>query len=441
MPKQKPNKTVKKVTATGRKAPWKDLVRSHAEITRRAEAQFFSLPCQNLNQKRWTSLNNFSLSSFAGPWTVPLGAIESKQFIRAVRSGELTEIFIGGPCWPGSVQIGFEYVIVWQPLLYKEVSLTIDENENLLISPAQGTWDVSPQVIRFMETQNILPIKPIGEIFTNIIEISTNASKDQLKDLSSTFKDNIGTRFPELYKEVTKKFPTNRAPEKPSDWILFTPPEQSGAFIRNLLLDYEKLESKLEENPEEIGGLELLEDKQVSKKSKNNVDVLPIVPLNESQHKAVQGTLGSEPVSVISGPPGCGKSQVVVSLLLNAWAKGMSVLFASNNNQAVDVVRERLEKFEDDMPISIRAGSKKQNNVVDTLRRTINIITDENTKTIGESVLQKKGKAIKEKAQLQEFLDSKIPQRIDGELKSAIGAYGIYEKTVEEIQNIHRSFK
>jgi len=94
MAKQKTKKTVKKVTATGRKAPWKDLVRSHAEITRRAEAQFFSLPCQNLNQKRWTSLNNFSLSSFTGPWTVPIGSIKSEQFIRAVRSGELTEIFI-----------------------------------------------------------------------------------------------------------------------------------------------------------------------------------------------------------------------------------------------------------------------------------------------------------------------------------------------------------
>ena len=437
MSNQKPKKPSKKITSTGRKAPWKDLVRSHLEITRRAEAQFFSLPCQNLNQKRWTSLNNFSLSSFTGPWKVPLSLIKSDQFIRAVRSGELTEIFIGGPCWPGSVQIGFQWVVSWQPLLYKEVSLTIDQNENLLITPSQGKWDVSPQVIRFMETQNILPVEPIDEIFTNIIENSTNALKDQSKDLLSIFMDNIGSNFPELYKEVTKEFPTSRAPEKPSDWILFTPPEQSGAFIRNLLLDYEKLESKLEENPKEIGGLELLEDKQLNKKSKNNVDVLPIVPLNESQHQAVQGTLGSQPVSVISGPPGCGKSQVVVSLLLNAWSKGMSVLFASNNNQAVDVVRERLEKFEDDMPISIRAGSKKQNNVVDTLRRTINIITDENTKIISESVLQKKDKAIKEKARLQKFLDSKIPQRIDGELKSAIGAYGIYKKTVEDIKNIY----
>ena len=437
MPKQKTKKSVKKVISSGRKVPWENLVKSHAEITRRAEAQFFSLPCKDLNQKRWTSLNDFSLSSFSGPWKVPISSIKSEQFIRAVRSGELPEIFIGGPCWAGSVQIGFKYVVAWQPLLYKEVSLTIDQNENLEINPAQGTWDVSPQVIRFMETQNILPLEPIDDIFANIIESSTNASGDLEKDLSSTFKDNIGSSFPELHKEITQPFPLNKAPEEPSDWILFTPPEQSGAFIRNLLLDYEKLENKLSENPKDIGGLELLEDNQGGKKDKIDVDVLPIVPLNESQHKAVKGMMGSEAVSVISGPPGCGKSQVVVSLLLNAWARGISVLFASNNNQAVDVVRERLEKFEDDMPISIRAGSKAHNNVVDTLRRTISIITDENTQTISQTVLLKKDTAIKEKARLNEFLDSKIPQRIDGELKSAIGAYGIYKNTVEEIKKLH----
>ena len=72
MLKNKSNKkSAKKVISTALKAPWKDLVRSHAEITRRAEAQFFSLPCQNLNQKRWTSLNKFFLPSFSGPWIVP----------------------------------------------------------------------------------------------------------------------------------------------------------------------------------------------------------------------------------------------------------------------------------------------------------------------------------------------------------------------------------
>ena len=56
-------------------------------------------------------------------------------------------------------------------------------------------------------------------------------------------------------------------------------------------------------------------------------------------------------------------------------AEGQSVLFASNNNQAVDVIRERLERFESDFPIAIRAGSRKFNNIEESLRRTLNVIT------------------------------------------------------------------
>ena len=38
--------------------------------------------------------------------------------------------------------------------------------------------------------------------------------------------------------------------------------------------DYEKLENKLSENPKDIGGLELLEDKQGGKKDKIDVEIL-----------------------------------------------------------------------------------------------------------------------------------------------------------------------
>ena len=73
--------------------------------------------------------------------------------------------------------------------------------------------------------------------------------------------------------------------------------------------------------------------------------------------------------------PGCGKSQVVLSVILNSWAQGDSVLFASNNNQAVDVVRERLKPFEDVFPISVRAGARYFSNVQDVFQRVINTIS------------------------------------------------------------------
>jgi very-short-patch-repair endonuclease len=66
--------------------------------------------------------------------------------------------------------------------------------------------------------------------------------------------------------------------------------------------------------------------------------------LNADQIAAVKESF-TFPVSVVTGPPGSGKSEVVASLVVNAVLNGMSVLFASRNNKAVEVVQERLKEL------------------------------------------------------------------------------------------------
>src|SRR5262249_36355039 len=61
------------------------------------------------------------------------------------------------------------------------------------------------------------------------------------------------------------------------------------------------------------------------------------------------------PLTVVTGPPGTGKSQVVTSLLVNqAWSAG-SVLFSSRNNHAVDVVEARVNAL-GPSPLLLRLG-------------------------------------------------------------------------------------
>jgi very-short-patch-repair endonuclease len=72
--------------------------------------------------------------------------------------------------------------------------------------------------------------------------------------------------------------------------------------------------------------------------------LLQVMPLNRSQEEAARSAL-TETVTVVTGPPGTGKSQVVVDLLASCAAAGKSVLFASKNNKAVDVVRERMSRL------------------------------------------------------------------------------------------------
>lgn len=69
--------------------------------------------------------------------------------------------------------------------------------------------------------------------------------------------------------------------------------------------------------------------------------ILEIGLLNVQQEEAVAKGL-IEPLSVVTGPPGTGKTQVVTALLASAVYNNETVLFASNNNMPVDGVYERL---------------------------------------------------------------------------------------------------
>jgi hypothetical protein len=81
------------------------------------------------------------------------------------------------------------------------------------------------------------------------------------------------------------------------------------------------------------------------------------VPLNTEQRQAVVQGL-SAPLTVVTGPPGTGKSQLVTSLLANQAWHGRSVLFSSKNNHAVDVVESRTNDL-GSYPLLLRLGKEE----------------------------------------------------------------------------------
>lgn len=85
--------------------------------------------------------------------------------------------------------------------------------------------------------------------------------------------------------------------------------------------------------------------------------LLEVLPLNSEQIQAVETALNSN-LTIVTGPPGTGKSQVVTDLLINIAWNGKSALFSSKNNKAVDVVDMRVNGL-CKRPILLRIGNNK----------------------------------------------------------------------------------
>ena len=94
-------------------------------------------------------------------------------------------------------------------------------------------------------------------------------------------------------------------------------------------------------------------------------------PLNAYQEAAVDRALKSR-LSVVTGPPGTGKSEVVVAIIANAILKEKSVLFASRNNGAISVVQERVEKILGQGKGFFRLGSDYDKNTKSNVRALLN---------------------------------------------------------------------
>src|SRR5439155_9431766 len=79
--------------------------------------------------------------------------------------------------------------------------------------------------------------------------------------------------------------------------------------------------------------------------------------LHPSQRTAVVNSLAA-PVSVVTGPPGTGKSEVVAAMLLNQLLRSQSTLFASKNHQALAAVVPRLNGATEGGDLIIHTSSR-----------------------------------------------------------------------------------
>jgi len=93
-------------------------------------------------------------------------------------------------------------------------------------------------------------------------------------------------------------------------------------------------------------------------KDNGECKLVEITPLNDEQREAIRSAFNNI-LTIVTGPPGTGKSQVVINIIANAVVKGQNVLFSSKNNQAVDVVLERISQIQE-QPMILKFGQSSK---------------------------------------------------------------------------------
>ena len=297
----------------------------------------------------------------------------------ADRHGQQFQLFFGrGPWWPTPDEAStIEFNLDTLPATFREALSRRDDNESLAIG-------YPLDVVETTEGTSIIPVGLIGaeredrdgilRLQINDTDISLNPDWLKLavtrtpwngRDLSNRIIADEEINWQVFASRISECVATLvRGKLNPTDLLdslsisregisnaaaIFLPTDQQ--FTKGAAADLAKLSQM---NLAALEGTALSSCIGQTLEDRNDTSVLHSLPLTINQYEAAKSGL-AEPLTVVTGPPGTGKSQVIVSIMTSALAAGKTVLFASRNHKAVDAVEERLNSVTANKPVIVRA--------------------------------------------------------------------------------------
>jgi very-short-patch-repair endonuclease len=136
------------------------------------------------------------------------------------------------------------------------------------------------------------------------------------------------------------------------------------------------------------------------------------LPLNEAQLAAVRAGLNSC-LTVITGPPGTGKSQVVSAIMVAAALTGRSALLASKNHKALDAVEERLAALLDGRALLARANLRYGSGQGFDLRRAADALFARCSTSGARETLERAVERLQNDDERLDAIESQLRQQTD----------------------------
>ena len=249
--------------------------------------------------------------------------------------------------WPTLLARNQRGHLVVAPLLITAITLQQDgekltmcaESEpdyNLTINTG-GLSDISLEAVHSIIGEG-LPFGDLGSMLAKIREICEVIGFDILSDLDPSRLGNRLYTTPGVHNVAVVISTTNQ--------------EQ---YVADLVKELKALE-KVEDWTDTAAALLIRPRLNLD----SNPDAYPVIaPLkaNFSQETALEH-FRKEPLTVVKGPPGTGKTQLVANAVSNEWLDDHKVLVSSTNNQAVDVVYERTKEEHLARGLLFRTGNR-----------------------------------------------------------------------------------
>ena len=323
----------------------------------RSKLAFFKecLEAESRSQTIWNfptskSEHVFTVASIGSRLTVPQKYLSSVseviEFYTREKQLMLSSAYIEGrykvPSFAGSTRLK----TIRCPIFLFTCELS---DEGVVVDVKEG--NINPAAIQILEQHGIDAEPRLHELLEWLLDEPTQSTRASLKNSknSNLSADNQASVFEVLGQELSNL----------SDGVLLLADECNLSIERKLasaqgsLYELEAMEGLRKfSQPLEM----ILGEKRVAKPADNSVSLwrkfftwLSISksppPLPETLSAAQASVLESAanyPLSVVSGPPGTGKSFTIACLALREFSQGKSVLVVSQNQHAADVVRRKL---------------------------------------------------------------------------------------------------